>query len=720
MHVFHRLWRTASATCLLASLTAAHPAEPESQPYVWRNAKIGGGGFVTGIVFHPVQRNLVYARTDVGGAYRWDPANGSWIPLNDMLGKDQASLYGVLSLAVDPRNPDLVYLACGEYTKAWERNNGAILWSANRGASWSRAILTFKLGGNEDGRSTGERLQVDPNDGGVLFLGTSHDGLWTSTGHHVGIWDQVVSFPATSVTFVLFESKSGKPGVPTPTLYVGTAGQDQNLWRSTDGGTTWTNVPGQPRNLIPHHAQLDAAGTLSLSYANHLGPNGATDGAVWKFDSTNGAWTNISPLTPSAGDTFGYAGLTLDPRHPGTILVTTLDRWKKGDEIFRSVDNGATWSGLRSQAVWDYSATPYVAQFKPHWLGDIKIDPLDSDRAIFVTGYGVWSCGNLTAADSGQATHWVFGDAGLEEAVPAELVSPPVGASLLSAIPDIDGFRHDDLNISPPQGRFQPSHSSSLSIAFAESKPTMVVRTHISATTGGSYSLDGGISWTQFPSSPPTAISNGPGAIAISADGSRLVWLPRGSAPFYSVDLGATWSECRGGPLATRDHRTVRPIADRVNPAKFYIYDFVGGKIFASLDGGATFSIASRVPVDGGTLRADPDREGHLLLPSSAGLFRSIDSGTSFAEIGSVQEADQVGYGKAAPDQDRPAIFLTGTVREVQGIFRSDDSGQTWKRINDGEHRFGWITGITGDPRIYGRVYLATSGRGIIFGDPSP
>jgi xyloglucan-specific exo-beta-1,4-glucanase len=53
-----------------------------------------------------------------------------------------------------------------------------------------------------------------------------------------------------------------------------------------------------------------------------------------------------------------------------------------------------------------------------------------------------------------------------------------------------------------------------------------------------------------------------------------------------------------------------------------------------------------------------------------------------------------------------------------RGIFRSIDAGASWMRINDDQHQYGltdWV--ITGDPRVFGRVYFGTNGRGIIRGD---
>jgi hypothetical protein len=75
-------------------------------------------------------------------------------------------------------------------------------------------------------------------------------------------------------------------------------------------------------------------------------------------------------------------------------------------------------------------------------------------------------------------------------------------------------------------------------------------------------------------------------------------------------------------------------------------------------------------------------------------------------------------FGKTAPGADYPALFAAGSYHGQPGVFRSDDLAATWVRINDDEHQWGnRFRCIAGDPRIYGRVYVGTDGRGILYGD---
>ena len=105
------------ALALLVPGAALRAGEaPGADPYVFKSVTIGGGGFVTGLIFNPSEKGLVYARTDVGGAYRRDSRSAQWVPLLDWAGQSDWNLCGVESLASDPVDPRRVYIASGTYT----------------------------------------------------------------------------------------------------------------------------------------------------------------------------------------------------------------------------------------------------------------------------------------------------------------------------------------------------------------------------------------------------------------------------------------------------------------------------------------------------------------------------------------------------------------------------------------------------------------------------
>ena len=720
-----RKWRSAGsafargilAFVILGGFTAARAPLQSSGGYHWRNVVIKGGGFVTGIVFHPSQPDLIYARTDVGGAYRWNATDRLWVPITDWVGRSTSNYAGIESLAIDPNDPARLYLAAGTYTQSWA-GNGAFLRSTDKGETWQTVPVNFKMGGNEDGRSNGERLVVDPNQSSNLFFGSRKNGLWRSSDYGA-TWNSVSSFPVATtangvgLTFIQFVKGSGASGVPTPMIFIGVSQSNNGLYRSTDAGGTWQAVAATPR-MMPHRAALDSGGSLYITFNDGPGPNGVTAGAVWKLETASSAWTNVSPPTGQGG----FSGIAVDRMRAGVVIVTTIDRWSPHDMFYRSTDGGGHWTEIFANAAWDNSPAPWSAARTPHWLGDVEIDPRNPDRVLFVTGYGIWASDNFTASDAGGQTNWTFLNDGLEETVPLALISPPSGAPLLSALGDIGGFRHEDLGSSPlPGNYFSSNNGTNTCLDFAESNPDIVARVHWGSSRG-SYSSDGGRTWTDFQARPPAAVQNGPGGIAVSADGSTFIWLPNGSAAFFSIDRGKTWSKCRKGAPSPASG-TMWPTADRVNADKFYLYDIQGGTVYVSTNGGAKFKPrAAGLPAGGGILRAVPGLEGNLWLPAGSGLFRSVDSGGSFSRVASVQEAYQVGFGKAAPGQTHPAAYIWGKVGGVVGLFRSDDGGTSWAQINDATQQFGWINAVIGDPRTYGRVYIATGGRGILYGEP--
>lgn len=732
-----------------APITASTPNAPASAvaakaiPYRWRSVTILGGGFVTGLVYSPVKAGVLYARTDIGGAYRYDPAGQSWVPLTDFLSKAQQNYLGVESIAADPEDASRVYMAVGTYTQSWA-GPGAFMRSSDQGTTWQIfPTPALKMGGNEDGRANGERLAIDPHQTNVLYFGSRRSGLWRSKDAAT-TWSQVASFPlkedaaGLGIPFVVFDPQSGARGKPTPVLYAGVSRRDIGLYRSVDGGDSWAPLPRQPSGLLPHHAELDGNGVLYVSYGLNPGPTNVTDGAVYRYEPKAGLWTDITPLKPGGADKFGYGGLSVDAARPGTLLVAALDRWAGGGEIFRSRDAGKTWQPLMAKAVLDSGGAPYVYSHKPklgapQWVGDIAIDPFDSRRAMLVTGAGVWASDDLTAADSAQATHWTFRNRNLEETAVTGIVSPPSGASLLSSMGDLCGFRHDKLDEAPARGSFDhPSCASGSAVEFAELKPNLVVRAGSYPWDGskgprGAISSDGGATWTAFGSEP--AGSAGSGYVVLTANGESILWAARNAQVGLSSNRGASWTVAAGLPEPAKipgwAPLNLKLAADRVNAKKVYAYDALTGTAFASADAGAHFVTAARglptlpdYELIAASLRAVPGFEGDLWLTAAKQLLRSTDSGQSFNAITGVEAAYAVGFGQAAPGSKYPAVYLSGKVLGVEGFFRSDDAGVSFVRINDDAHQYGGAQLIIGDPRVYGRAYIAAHGRGILYGEP--
>lgn len=724
---------TASGYTNSAVSTAAYTITPlATTAYIWNNVQIVAGGFVDGIVFHSTQSNLVYARTDIGGAYRWNPATSAWIPLLDWIGASEQNNIGVESIGLDPADPTRLYLAVGTYAES--AGNGAILVSTDQGNTFQTVPIPIPLGSNDNGRHAGERLAVDPNLGSVVYFGSRLNGLWKSADHGAH-WSQVSSFPVTGhtggdgvgVVFVDFIKASGASGSATPIIYVGVSDPVTNLYRSADAGVTWQPVPGQPTGLYPSHGPLGPDGSIHISYGNDVGPNNITTGAVWKYtpppNSTptlGGTWSNITPPPPSyaTNGTYGYGCVAVDLEHPGVIMVSTLDLWYLHDDIFRSLNGGSTWEELGDSGTWNSALSPWVGALQVStspgwWIGSLAIDPFNPDHVLYGTGATIWSTSSATQADSSQPVNWTIGALGVEETAVLQLASPPSGpASLWSGVGDIGGFTHLDVTKTPSAGMMSnPIFTNTTGLDFAQSAPLVVARTgHNSANQFGAYSTDGGLTWTPFAANP-AGTTQGDGSIAVSADGTAFVWAPSGAAVAFSTNHGATWTASVGAPSG------VPLVADRLNARKFYLVSN-GGGLYRSTDGGATFTLANASLPASGTLVASFAAEGDLWLASNSGLYHSTDSGGTFATISGVQQAHSVGFGMAATGASYPALYLYGQISGLVAFFRSTDEGATWVRINDDLHQYGNANIVIGDPRVFGRVYIGTNGRGILYGDP--
>jgi xyloglucan-specific exo-beta-1,4-glucanase len=731
-----------------------------SQTYTWRNVEIVGGGFVPGIIYNTSERDLVYARTDIGGAYRMDTSTGRWVPLLDWVGWDDWGLSGVVSMATDPVDTNRVYAACGSYTNSWDTENGAILRSSDYGQTWEKAALPFKLGGNMPGRGCGERLAVDPNDNSILYLGApSGNGLWKSTDYGTS-WSEVSNFPnpgnyiddpsyeytadKQGIYWVTFDEDTGSSGSATQTIYIGVADMSsQCIYYTTNEGSSWQAVPGQPTGLLPHKGKLDTINNyLYIAYSDNGGPYDGQMGDVWRYNTESGEWVCISPVendgVPGEGDNyFGYSGLSIDRQNPSTIMVTAYSSWWPDTIIWRSTDYGTTWSKIWdwtsypsrsfrytmdiSNAPWlEWGGNPPEAEVRPKlgWMTEaLEINPFNSDQMMYGTGATIYGTNNLTQWDGGSTINISVMCEGLEETSVLCLLSPPSGPPLLSGLGDIYGFCHERLDV-VPDDFFSEPQIATCSMDYAELDPSFVYRVgkggeeinYVVQKNSGSSS-DGGRTWTMNYNEPSDITDSG--TVAVGADGTYVVWSPIGTGVHYGPSGGSYWNASTGIP----DEAIIA--SDRVNPNKFY--GISDGTFYVSTDGGANFSSTASGLPSSANMKAIPGYEGDIWLTGGEdGLYHSTDSGTSFTKLSNVEEADTIGFGMAASGQTYMALYTSARINGTRGIFRSDDGGASWVRINDDQHQWAWTgSAITGDPRVYGRVYIGTNGRGIIYGEPS-
>ena len=719
---------------LLIVLPAQSWSRPPAVPYRWTNVTVGAGGYAPNIVFSEAERGLAYLRTDMGGAYRWDDAAQRWLALQD--GTATSSYMGIESIAPDPRNADIVYMAAGMGAS----QPAAILRSIDRGRSWRTTPVPFAMGGNENGRGMGERLAVDPNDPRTLFFGSRHDGLWRSIDAGA-TWTKVVGFPLAGlgkptsrtthggVSFVAIDPTSGRAGGGSQRLWAGIADPGATaLYRSDDAGQTWRAAEG-PR-LFAGKGVIDRRGVLWVGYASGLGPSGIATGAVWRY-GPDGRGRDVTPAAWRATGAEGaFLGVAVSRGQTGTVAVSTVDRYRHGDSVWISHDDGRSWDDLGARSRRDVSASPFLlhegrgADFG-HWISGLAIDPFDPARIAYTTGATLYATRDATRTGAIDWSPWVRG---IEQTAIITLVSPTGGAPLISGFGDLAGFVHDDLDRSPQPSFVNPYMSNTNTLDYAGLAPSVIVRSgslYLDRPRDGSLgrSDDGGRTWTMLKVPPMGAPArredlNGDWPITVSADGTTIIVAT--PVPHVSRDGGLRWSVIRGLPGKTR------AVADKRDPLTFYAVDVGQGKLLVSRDAGISFApVAGRgLPADlapagrqgreaQSSLLADPDRAGALWLQAGTRLFYSSDGGGTFASATDRLQVELFGLG-------RNGVFAVGTFGGIRGVWRSMDTGRSWVRIDDDAHRWGGrYRVVSGDPRREGRVYLGTDGRGVFYGDPA-
>lgn len=495
-------------------------------------------------------------------------------------------------------------------------------------------------------------------------------------------------------------------------------------------------------------------------------------GVVLRYKFVDGKISDyelISPEKDYLSLRNGYGGIDYSRTTPGLLVLSTITR-NDGDVVYRSFDYGNTWEavlcGLDVGKI-EFN-TPYM---RPscngngsliHWLTDIKFNPFNENEVWFNTGTGTFGCENFLDKVP------VFHDktVGIEETVHLNVYAPPKGdVKLIDILGDLGGFAFTDLD-TPCDNSFADAdgnrYITCLNADYSDYEPDNVIVTPRGNWTGktkGGLILTNDGCKTFKRLNLPYGLSESldehfaaierpnvnSGWVSMSRDAKNIVWsvadvisLPK-DLVVYSNDGGETFRKVSFNTFSEND-KCIKTFSDRVDESTFYGFSDTG-KFYVSLDKGASFDL---INVENGNLlegvnfglvdcanktevRVESGFYGSIYIAAKeAGLLKLIyDKETNTGKVVKLsKEGDiifRLGLGilrKGGDYINEPkALYVYARIDNIYGFYRSLDEGKTFVRLNDDRHMFGDINSVDADKRVFGRFFIASGSRGVIYGE---
>jgi hypothetical protein len=701
-------------------------AAPAAARTGWRVWRIGAGGFLTGMDI--ADDGTMVVRTDTYGAYIWNETAAEWqqlmtrtsMPMGDF-GHENDTQTGVYEIVIAPSDSNRIYLAI----------NGFVFKSTDRGQSFTRtALAKTVMDPNDNFRVMGRRMAVDPFNPDVLYFGTPKAGLMVTTDGGA-VWINQGDIPLSTTDagiLISFDLSAGKTGNRAKGIYVASGGR--GVFTSRNAGASFAAVPGAP--ITHDHMVCGQNGVLWIT------DSAITSNNTWRF--VNGSWKLLNGM----GWPYWHS-IAIDPKDPDHVVLGS-----SGD-LCVTKDGGATWTdnislnSPKGAVVRVATDIPWLAWTSEDYMshGDMRFDPKGTNRLMFAEGIGVWY---TNPPSTWSPFTWTSQSRGIEQLVAQDIVVPP-GGSPLFFCQDRGVFKSDDPEKYPAVHGPGRKHSIIMGWSgdYSLQDPKFVVGlVNYWGKDESAYSVDGGSNWTKF-ASVPAEVTAGKigGSIAVSTP-DNIIWVPNNNAnPWVTKNRGVSWQQISIPGVPTSGETgwgwaffLVRQIvaADRVNAGTFYMYNYLRSSVglYRSTDGGTNWERVYANEIGTGStynakLEAVPGKKGHLFFtagwqsgsnPSGTQFFRSTDGGASWTALDKILEVYSFGFGKAAPGQDYPAIFIAGYVDNVWGLWRSDDDAASWVKI--GDYPLGnvdIIRSVAGDMDRYGRCYVGFAGAGGAYAD---
>jgi xyloglucan-specific exo-beta-1,4-glucanase len=717
----------------------------------WTQLPLGAGGYMPHIVF--ADDGTMYSKVDCGGAYKWNPSLLKWELLTTYskfpagynrwkdMGSDSVTIdgFGAFEIECCPTDANYVLVILAGYL--FKSTDGGQNFS--RVTSWGRKSA---LSNSSTQRLTESKIAIDPSDKNTWYV-ASEDTLWFTTDGGTTM-SQVTAIPTAGTAkpniIVRIDRNSALiGGAGTRHSVVWAYSANNGLYCSTNGGNTWTQVVAEAGRMS-WHVRVNQAGVCFYTYrVVATGANGFA-----KVVRSGSTFTKTE-LVGANGLTLAPLLLAIHPADDNKMVVMS-----DGGSVMATVNGGTTWMGqwvngnynghvLGGDVPWivaEINRRPWLA------LADAQWHPIDGK--LYVTcGIGILRTDFPLTFPSN--IRYEVMSKGIESMVAFCAVSVPDGPLLcLNGDRPLFTFFDTDTMVTDYWDSTLTLNKGFDADYAADDHNFLVA--HIG--TQPNYSTDGGHTWNYFSdTSKFTALG---GMIAMNRK-NNIVLLPGNNGrPCYTTD-GITWNWCTfpsnvptsGGPgwdfgNELNHHHMVT--ADKARGAGiFYACNTHGSDatiagIYESLDGGANWTRVAGFPsynqnnaAYNGDMLVVPGQSGHLFLaPGDSGpvgtestgtpLLRSTDQGRTWTAVhGTIQGGAAVStinesrfsFGKAAPGQTYPSIYVIGWINGTYQMMRSDDNCVTWKILSYPEPING-PSCISGDMNTYGKCYMGWSGHG--------
>jgi photosystem II stability/assembly factor-like uncharacterized protein len=312
-------WQRAYQKTAKRSITPTWVSEgPNSTPSGYY-----GLGRVNCIGFHPSNNNIIYMGAAGGGLWKSTTGGTSWIPLTDHLGS-----LGVSSIAIRSDNPNIIYIATGDFD-GYDNNSIGVLRSNDGGTTWINTGLTFTTS-QEVWIS---KIVIHPQNNDIIIASTNL-GIYVSNDGGT-TWNQTLT---GSLVFDLEIN-------PFPTSNTVFAGGGTNIWKSTDRGQTWAIVhtatstnrialsiaPSDTNYIYGIFSNSTNSGFSKLSRSTN-------NGVTWTTRSTSPNILNNSIDGSGSGGQGWYdLAIAVSPSNRNVVNIGGINHWQ-------STNGGTNWT----------------------------------------------------------------------------------------------------------------------------------------------------------------------------------------------------------------------------------------------------------------------------------------------------------------------------------------------------------------------------------------